>query len=244
MAETTALPPRPPPFAIIARDITPTPLLTHIKDEKTFNHLGDFDTHRLASDAATYMAANSDGTFAGLHQTLLTFLTLAATDTVALAAPPDKPLITQACWLTARMWQPDDAFATPRWHRDGRMFTCSCTGEADARVPHAKYAVVLLGLPTLLLQPSAAADGLGRLGRRERAELAAALDDFPRVSVAAGDVIRFSWGQKDAPVHSEPDVSVGDRVFVSVLFGSETEIRDMAEVRGQKPEDWGSWPKA
>lgn len=47
-------------------------------------------------------------------------------------------------------------------------------------------------------------------------------------------IIRFSWGQPDSPVHSEPDWSSSDRVFVSVLFGSEEELRVMCDFRGDK----------
>lgn len=67
----------------------------------------------------------------------------------------------------------------------------------------------------------------------ERAELAAALEGIPLVELRAGQVVRFTWGEDDAPVHSEPDSSAENRLFVSVMFGSEEELRDMCSVRDE-----------
>lgn len=156
----------------------------------------------------------------------------------------------------------------PRWHHDGRMFTCTCTcaagpAAAAAAVPHAKYAVSLLGPGTRVMAPGpqvdkaiTASDVAVRLaaevamqkeeaaGRprawllpeddedRIRADLARQLAGCgEQVGVEPGQVIRFTWGQDDSPVHSEPDLSGGDRIFMSVLFGTEDELRDMAEFR-------------
>lgn len=64
-----------------------------------------------------------------------------------------------------------------------------------------------------------------------RVELIEALKGCEEYTVQYGQVIRFSWGQDDSPVHSETDFSGEDRVFVRVLFGSEEEIRDMCRLR-------------
>lgn len=66
-----------------------------------------------------------------------------------------------------------------------------------------------------------------------RAWLAESYTSAPRVPIGEGEIVRFSWGRDDSPVHSEPDL-VGERVFVSVLYGSEEEIRGMCEWREAK----------
>lgn len=125
------------------------------------------------------------------------------------------------------------------------MFTCACV----APKPHAKYAVTLLGPPTRLLCPHEDVDAIMRMVTakheqksrgadeenedEERTELAAALKERPLVQVGRGQVVKFTWGQEDSPVHSEPDSSAEDRVFVSVMFGSEEELRDMCQFRDQ-----------
>lgn len=37
----------------------------------------------------------------------------------------------------------------------------------------------------------------------------------------------FCRGQADSPIHSAPDMKDTDRVFVSIVFGSVNEMRDM-----------------
>jgi hypothetical protein len=117
------------------------------------------------------------------------------------------------------------------------MFDCSC---AEPKFPHAKYAVTLLGPGTLLLQPGgllaevmASRDDWYKDELRD--ELAGKLVDCERIPVGktGEEVIKFSWGQDDSPVHSEPDMSGGDRVFMSVMFGSNEELRVMCDWRAE-----------
>lgn len=68
--------------------------------------------------------------------------------------------------------------------------------------------------------------------------LAKKLAEYPEAAVELGQVIRFSWGQRDSPVHSEPDSTGRHRVFISLLFGSEKEIRNMCEMRDEEYSSW------
>jgi hypothetical protein len=36
-------------------------------------------------------------------------------------------------------------------------------------------------------------------------------------------IVRFSWGREDSPIHSEPDL-ICDRIFMTILYGSESEL--------------------
>jgi hypothetical protein len=156
-----------------------------------------------------------------------------------------------ACWFTIRVTAPTDAFKVPRWHQDGRMFPYDA-GRED--VVRSKYALTLLGPTTLMLQPEAHVFSTFQQGEKQHywwlethgAEpteedednadsalqqwLATEFKDARRVRVGDGEVVRFSWGREDSPAHSEPDL-VCDRVFVSVMYGSESEIRKMCEWR-------------
>ncbi|KAK8103865.1 uncharacterized protein PG998_010898 [Apiospora kogelbergensis] len=244
---TTIVEPGPEP-------IDKPPLLTGITHDSVYSFYGLFDDeagtaapHSLAMSAAVSIASTSDGNPDRLAGVLHRFLENAQRDCMTEAAPPDQRQIIQACWLVVRMFKPSEEYEVPRWHRDGRMFPCSCStvktqeeGE-DKRLPHSKYAVTLLGPPTRVLKPHEAVDaaldrvrenrGLGYDESRERAELAEASRGCEEYEVRRGQVIRFSWGQGDSPVHSEPDFGGEDRVFVSVLFGSEEEIREMCRWR-------------
>ncbi|KAK7962294.1 uncharacterized protein PG986_003119 [Apiospora aurea] len=260
MTTTTATTTRPDPLVIFPSELLSTPtaakptseLLTRIAQEKVYSFYGPFEAATLSTSVAACITSNSDGSAARLTAVLRRFLDHAQQDCLAGAASPDKPLTTQACWLVARMFEPSEEYVVPRWHRDGRMFTCSCSGSveteeggessgrAEQPLPHSKYAVTLLGPATRVLAPgqpavdAALADVKSRMGLDEpqgRAELAEALGGCEECEVERGQVIRFSWGQDDSPVHSEPDFAGEDRVFVSVLFGSETEIRDMCRRR-------------
>lgn len=132
------------------------------------------------------------------------------------------------------------------------MFACD-QGHED--IVRSKYAVTLCGPPTMMLQPSATTFSTLEAGEKRffpwqttgGAELAddeveQAFDDLriwlaeqyetgERVRVGAGEIVRFSWGETDSPVHSEPDLTT-DRVFMSVLYGSQNELRQMCEARG------------
>jgi hypothetical protein len=97
------------------------------------------------------------------------------------------------------------------WHRDPAPWP-----HMDGHVP-ARYATTLLGEGTRVLDPAGA----------PRPELARAM---PRVfgavdrRVGEGQVVRFTMGRMDSPVHSAPEI-VRDRVFVNVVYGTEEEVR-------------------
>ncbi|KAK8072462.1 hypothetical protein PG996_005810 [Apiospora saccharicola] len=233
--------------------VEPTPpaaLLTRIAQEKVYSFYGLFNATSLSTSAAACIASNSDGDPDRLAAVLRCFLEHSQQDCIAEAILPDKPQVAQACWLTVRMFKPSSEYEVPRWHRDGRMFACSCSFSGSLleavmlsdqegqqrKSPHSKYAVTLLGPATRILVPSAVvddplADVKDRQGLDDessvRAELAEALKGCEEYTLQRGQMIRFSWGQDDSPVHSEPDFAGEDRVFVSVLLGSEAEIRDM-----------------
>lgn len=238
-------------------------LLTRVNRHRVYSFYGPFDGEAgitpdlLPASAAACIASNSDGDPDRLAGVLRYFLNSARRDCIAEAAPPDQPQINQACWLVVRMFKPSKEYEVPRWHRDGRMFPCSCSGSPSAtgeepsspgkpkpkQLPHSKYAVTLLGPSTRVLKPSETVDaalnrvkenrGLEYNEPKERAELAEALRECEEYEVRRGQMIRFSWGQDDSPLHSEPDFNGEDRVFVSVLFGSEEEIREMCRWRRQ-----------
>ncbi len=237
----TVVPLRPNPFAILPSTLpTTVPLLTKLKDDGVYSYYGKLESNllTLAGAAAASIAVNSDGDLASLIDALAHFLTIAREDCLADAAPSDKPHITRSCWLVVRMTKPTDEYVTPRWHQDGRMFTCSCstTGTNGTHIPHSKYAVTLAGPATLALKScklidetlaALQADNVNQY--TARFDLAEKFAGCEREAVGDGEVIRFSCGEDDSPVHSEPDWAGRDRVFVSVLFGSEKEMRVMCE---------------
>ncbi|KAL5396706.1 hypothetical protein PMIN04_001609 [Paraphaeosphaeria minitans] len=121
--------------------------------------------------------------------------------------------------------------------------------EGREALARSKYALALLGPTTLVLPVGDEVFAIMAQGVKEclwwRAEegvestkeerdgahealrlwLARRLED-----VEPGQIVRFSWGREDSPVHSEPRM-VTDRVLMTVLFGSERELRSMCKIR-------------
>ena len=218
--------------------------LTSVNRNATFNYYGEFcasTTHH----AAKFVADNTDGVEIELNKTLQTFLD--ASHNECVGSPSEK----SHCWFTIRITKPNDDFDVPRWHQDGLMFQ---SDEGREAVPRSKYALTILGPPTLFLPTEAIvfqtiteAEKKFFWWRENREKesteedrdeahdamrewLSNRFSNMSRVKVPKGKIARFSWGRDDSPVHSEPQMVV-DRVFMTVLFGSETELRSMCEYR-------------
>ncbi|KAH8702891.1 hypothetical protein GQ44DRAFT_732618 [Phaeosphaeriaceae sp. PMI808] len=235
--------PNQPPCAILPNPI-PTPPITCTTQESTFDYYGPVDSS-LAPSASKFLATTTNAAESDVLSTLTSFLH--ATQTDCIGTPSEK----KSCWLTMRVTKPTAAFHVPRWHQDGRMYPYD---EARKDVVRSKYALTFMGPTTLMLQPNQRSFDVLKRGTAQhywweekgdveptdeeweetddalRAWLADAFKDESRVRVGDGDVVRFSWGREDSPVHSEPDM-VSDRVFVTVLYGSEAELRGMCEWR-------------
>ena len=95
------------------------------------------------------------------------------------------------------------------WHRDPPPWSC------DGHIP-TRYAITLLGDSTKILDPEfGQVPELGRV--------------MPRLfagerSAELGQVIRFTMGRIDSPVHAVPSIT-RDHVFMNVVYGSEAEVR-------------------
>jgi len=218
--------------------------ITSIRREATYGFYGPFSSSSFTDSASDFILNHCAADKAKLTQALSSFLDDAAVNARQYSSLSDRPNSTHSAWLCIRVTAPSAEWVMPRWHRDGRMFDCSCV----APRPHAKYAVTLLGPPTRLLRPSEEADALIRAvearsdrAGHNRAELATAMEGMPLVDLGRGQTVRFTWGQVDAPVHSEPDSSAEERVFVSILFACEAEMRDMCRFRGETYGEESIW---
>lgn len=236
-------------LSILPRSI-PLPRITAIKHQGTLNYFGPAGPS-IISDAARFVAAHTDASEEPLTQILQSFIDMSQQDCVGSAKR-------KTCfWFTIRITQPTDYFKIPRWHQDGRMFECDTDMD---RVPRSKYALTLLGPSTLLLHQNENVFETLKRGRKRffwwhgtgksvseeevdgaddglRTWLAERFKRENTINVRCGDVVRFSWGRDESPVHSEPDLDVeGGRVFMTVLFGSEAELKRMSAFREAK---WG-----
>ena len=151
-------------------------------------------------------------------------------------------------WFEIRLSKGSEEYILPRWHCDGVYFDTQ-------KDQHFKLVTTLLGPGTLFLKNGVEARSIEReeetrvdetldsmdfenyearmkerrrLEDKQRMNLAERLDEWERVQLKFGECARFRVGNGEAAVHSEPD-SRGDRVFVSVLPGRESELREMAE---------------
>jgi hypothetical protein len=228
----------------------PLPRITAVKQRDILSYFGPVESS-IISDAARFIAAHTDASEEPVTQTLQSFIDMSQEDCVGSAER-------KACfWLTIRITQPTDFFKIPRWHQDGRMFECDTDMEG---LPRSKYALTLLGPPTLLLHQNQHIFETVKRGEKQffwwrgtgknvseeevddadeglRAWLAKQFEKEEKVKVRNGEVIRFSWGRDESPVHSEPDLDVEwGRVFMTVLFGSEAELKRMSMFREA---EWG-----
>lgn len=238
--------PRPAPLVISPYEPLPPRLLTRIDQGRHVGIYGVFDADLLAAQAASFISSNSDANKELLVKVMYKFLACAQKDCLAGVSTVKefKVRAVHSCWFDIRMTMPTDEWVVPRWHTDGRMFHCTCP---EPQTPHSKYAFTILGPSTRAKMSNPLVNGvlqtLSETGRpwnqnSPDPELAARLAEYPEATVQLGQVIRFSWGEHDSPVHSEPDSTGLHRVFISILFGSEHEIRDMCDLRGEK---YGPW---
>jgi hypothetical protein len=193
------------------------------------SYYGTLDPVLMVSEAAHFFVKNSDAKHRDIERTLADFIQI--TKANYLQEKPLKEIsgttpASISAWLVIRMTVPTLEYTLmPRWHRDGLMYYSDTEGDVNY-----KYAITLLGNPTKLLAKSDLVRDIvhGRHQKR-RAEYAEKLSSEPVIEATRGEIVKFSWGQKDSPVHSEPDMN-SDRVFVSILYGSEREMRNMCEL--------------
>jgi hypothetical protein len=96
-----------------------------------------------------------------------------------------------------------------KWHRDPSPWPVN-----DGHIP-TRYAITLLGDSTRILDPELGeAPELGRYVPQVFAE---------ERRLHIGQIIRFSMGSIESPVHSAPAVTK-DRVFINIVYGSEREV--------------------
>jgi hypothetical protein len=208
-------------------------LPSKVTQPNDYNYYGPFDVNSLSNSASEFVTIRSDADCNTVKASIKRFLSFSADECLAARKGSDNPLLAEACWLSIRMWHPTSEYIQPRWHRDGQMFTCKCL---HPQRPHSKYAFCLLGPPTRVLCPSKDLDNAFESVHQPwkyqaRCILADRLQTFRPVTLHPSQIIRFSWGQPDSPIHSEPDCLKTDRIFVSVMFGQEAEIQEMCQIR-------------
>jgi hypothetical protein len=118
--------------------------IKYVRPASTFNCYGPVQ-QMIVLKAAAFLTRHTEAVEPAIAPVIESFISLTHGDSVG--EPSDKA----ACWLTIRITQGSDDFKVPRWHQDGRMFACD---EGREDVVRSKYAVTLLGPPTLMLQPS------------------------------------------------------------------------------------------
>ncbi|CAJ0552394.1 Ff.00g063730.m01.CDS01 [Fusarium sp. VM40] len=231
------------PLAILTASIN-VPRITSTKRESTLNYYG-LANASIAAEATNFLARLTDGVEQEMKHTIETFLRITQNDCTGNAEEK------RACWLTIRLTKRSTEFEIPRWHQDGCMYPYD---EGREEVVRSKYGLTLLGPSTLMLKSDESVYTTQREGEAQhywwlgtaahepsedemddadaklREWLANKFKHTPRVQVGHGEVVRFSWGRDDSPVHSEPDL-ISDRVFMTVLYGSELELRRMCEWR-------------
>ncbi|KAF7898280.1 hypothetical protein EAF00_004726 [Botryotinia globosa] len=210
---------------LILVPILKTPRIKNIRCEgEHYHYYGITSPEVILAEATKFISDNSSVFQWSVKKTLAKFLALTIQD-----SKDDCQVNPEAVWFVVRMTQKSDEFVIPRWHRDGRMIECTNANHAL----HCRYATTLLGPTTLVLQETEVVTKGMKQHVGKRKETANALAGEHPLEITRGQIIRFSWGQEDSPVHSEPDL-FAERVFISCIYGSISEIKDIAATRRQK----------
>ncbi|KAM0151691.1 hypothetical protein ACHAQE_008398 [Botrytis cinerea] len=215
---------RPANFATLT-PLLKTPRIRDVLCEgQHYHYYGITSPEVIAAEATKFISDNSRVFKWSVEKTLAKFLALTIQDSKS-----GCHVNPEAVWFVVRMTRKSEEFVIPRWHRDGRMIECTDTAHAL----HYRYATTLAGPITLVLEETEVVTQAMKRHVGKRKETANALAAEKPLEIPRGQIIRFSWGQEDSPVHSEPDL-VAERVFISCIYGSISEIKDITATRRQK----------
>ncbi|KAF5877059.1 uncharacterized protein Bfra_001420 [Botrytis fragariae] len=215
---------RPANFIILV-PLLKTPRIKGVRCKgENYHYYGITSPEVIVAEATKFISDNSSVFRWSVKKTLAKFLALTMQDSKS-----DCQVDPEAVWFVVRVTQKSDEFVIPRWHRDGRMIECTNANHTL----HCRYATTLLGPTTLVLKETEVVTQGMKQHVGKRKETANALAEEKALGITRGQIIRFSWGQEDSPVHSEPDL-VTDRVFISCIYGSTSEIQDITATRRQK----------
>jgi hypothetical protein len=188
--------------------------------------------HRDPSSALLFFANNADVDISALTSVINGFVDLTLNDCIGEDSQKSSCHVSFWTWKS----QPN-GFGTPAWHRDGPLHPIKVDTFPFAR---SKYAVTLLGQPTRFLVnsphivkvASKAYDDDLRYDEMASLFSTNGFDNAALEKVDTGQVVRFSWGQPDGIVHAEPIITE-DRVFLSIIYGNDEEIRGLAYWRDE-----------
>ncbi|KAF2656842.1 hypothetical protein K491DRAFT_677786 [Lophiostoma macrostomum CBS 122681] len=234
-----------PPLATLP-GVLELPRIGAVKRPSNFSYYGPVSP-RLVSEAAQFLTTRTDVDFMAVSPYLDSYLNSTSADCIGSDAEKS------ACWFLIRITQSGDQWKIPRWHQDGRMYPYDTGRESVVR---SKYGTTLLGPHTLMLPAAPHLFDILKQSKEifwfwqgekdvfaqttaaqrqdsmfeQRIWLAEEYKNEELVELRKGEIIRFSWGRDDSPIHSEPDL-VCDRVFLTVLYGSAQELKGMCEMR-------------
>ncbi|CAD6444647.1 bab6c99b-688e-463d-8ba2-339c44dd7522 [Sclerotinia trifoliorum] len=223
----TQAPPPPPPLSSAFAILKPLLKRTKIKhirtDQHEYHFYGSTSPEIISSEAAKFICGNSRASKSSIQRILKQFLAITTQD-----SQDNCHVRPEAIWFLVNMTKKSKDFNTARWHRDGRMIECTDSNH----VLHCRYATTLSGPTTLVLPETDRVSKAMRTYAGNRRKISEVLASEEPIKISRNQIIRFSWGREDSPVHSEPDL-ITDRVFISCIYGSICEIRDIASTRRQ-----------
>jgi hypothetical protein len=165
-------------------------------------------------------------------------------------------------WLTIRATKATHDYDTPRWHVDEDFFSRDnyvTTGQTQW-----KLVTTLLGPGTLFIEDGATARAvqmeIKTRSQKEapyhpcvsihckacsetsavvRTRSAFTFQHYNTVQAEVGQACFLRIGMERGAVHSEPPMSRGDRIFVNIVPGKESELRDLMAKWGMEfPRTW------
>jgi hypothetical protein len=202
-----------------------------VENTTFYNFIGAVSCFQVHPESALeFFAQHTTADLQNCQEILLNFIRL--THSACMGTAEEK----SSCHITIFTWKHETASTSPPlWHRDGPLYPMK-TGTMNFE--RSKYLVTLLGQPTEILvnSPEIMAKATQiyeadlRFDEMLREVQTAGFDTAPQQNVSTGQIVRMTWGEKDSPVHKEPLVKE-DRVFMSVIYGTNKELCELAEWR-------------
>jgi hypothetical protein len=196
----------------------------HQESPHKFDYCGAVIAGRIVEAAAEFLVQNSDGTSPEAKRILNDFIQITSVNYLHLKELQGvtQPPNTLGVFLSLRL-ENGNAFSTMKWHTERRMYVSS-NDEVNS-----VYCMTILGNPTRIVPETQVVKDLRdkehlRSGNSIRSEVCEILDEQPLLPAKCGDILRFTWGQPDSPLHAGGKNDT-DRIIVLAVYGTPEEIK-------------------
>jgi len=180
----------------------------------TMDYYGALNPERIVKKLAAFLVRNTNANLPEVKKTLHNFINITTENYWSLKRlqQPGTSSTPLGVFISLRLGKSEKFFKTIDWHLDRRLYAAK-----DEQI-NSIYCMAVLGNGTRVLPESNVANcvrfkGVLHLGEFLKTDVRQLLNKQPLLPVKCGDIIRFTWGEPDSPLHAggKPD---RDRVLL------------------------------